>query len=224
MVTLFLELRNLWDDQKSTSGTWILCKFYDNALLNYRLEKIYSSFKLSYVANLRADEDLGIDFGPNERGTDNPENEDAAIRPETETKKEKTRKTIIAENRAILSIIDTPNDDGIGWLDQKDGCVFTCVLCSSVVETFSNVCDHMQNVHPLDQATLEAAKEDPLVATNQCIACPKKFKKRSHLKVIFRRVRAFLGIFITICNRRKHIHIVNLLKCVFISDPSLETS
>ena len=41
----------------------------------------------------------------------------------------------------------------------------------------------MENVHPLDDATLEASKEDPFVATHQCIACPKRFKKRGHLKV-----------------------------------------
>ena len=41
----------------------------------------------------------------------------------------------------------------------------------------------MENVHPLDEAILEASKEDPFVAIHQCIACPKRFKKRSHLKV-----------------------------------------
>ena len=134
--------------------------------------------------SIRDDEDLEVDFGPNEGKKDKSLDENNSnITQNTEKKKEKSRKTLIAENRAILSLIATPNEDGLGWLEQKENCVFTCFLCSSIVETFSKICDHMENVHPLDEDTLEAAKEDPFVAIHQCIACPKRFKKRSHLKV-----------------------------------------
>ena len=132
----------------------------------------------------REDEDLEVDFGPRDSRRDKSSDDNSPnITQNTQKKKEKTRKTLIAENRAILSLIATPNDAGLGWLEQKDSCVFTCFLCSSVIETFSKICDHMENAHPLDEATLEASKEHPFVAIHQCIACPKRFKKRSHLKV-----------------------------------------
>ena len=138
-----------------------------------------------FITTNRDDEDLEADFGPNDIVKDQPANENAQNDTQSHvTRKVKTRKTLIAQNRAILSLIETPNEQGLNWLEQKDACVFTCFLCSTSVETFTKICDHMENVHPLDEDTLEAAKEDFLVAIHQCIACPKRFKKRNHLKVI----------------------------------------
>ena len=102
-----------------------------------------------------------------------------------ENKKEKTRKKLIADNRAILSLMEQPDENGKCWLDQPEACIFTCFLCTSVVETFTKICDHMENTHPLDpEKNSDILGESPS-AIHQCIACPKRFKKKNHLKVYF---------------------------------------
>lgn len=132
----------------------------------------------------RIDEDLGMDFGPD----DAMENTIEEAGPDVseggiEMKREKTRRKMMAENRAILSLIEEPNEAGKCWSEQPDGCIFTCFLCSAIVDTFSRICDHMDNIHPLDPAMYEGATEESPPAVYQCIACPKRFKKKTHLKV-----------------------------------------
>ena len=133
------------------------------------------------------DEDLGMDFGPNEENIDKTVGECESVISDggIETKKEKTRRKMIADNKAILSLMEQPNEDGKCWLEQPEACIFTCFLCTSVVETFTKICDHMENAHPLDLGMFPGAMADSPTAGNQCIACPKRFKKKSHLKVIF---------------------------------------
>ena len=102
-----------------------------------------------------------------------------------ENKKEKTRKKLIADNRAILSLMEQPDENGKCWLDQPEACIFTCFLCTSVVETFAKICDHMENIHPMDPEKHTGALGESPCAAYQCIACPKRFKKKNHLKVHF---------------------------------------
>ena len=127
-----------------------------------------------------------MDFGPNEGNIHKTVDEGTLDVAEggIETKKEKTRRKMIAENRAILSLMEQPNEDGKCWLEQPDSCIFTCFLCSSVVATFPNIYNHMENAHPLDSAMCEVGTEESPVATIQCIGCPKRFKKKNHLKVM----------------------------------------
>ena len=127
-----------------------------------------------------------MDFGPNEDNIDKTVmDECASVTSEggVETKKEKTRRKMIADNRAILSLMEQPNEEGKGWLEQPEACIFTCFLCTSVVETFTKICDHMENAHPLNPGMYGGATGDFPAAGNQCIACPKRFKKINHLKV-----------------------------------------
>ena len=128
---------------------------------------------------------MGVDFGPVEEATSKNPNDDAleTIEAGIETKKEKTRKKMIAENRAILSLIQQPNEDGKNWLEQEEGCNFTCLQCETSIATFSRICDHMNNSHPLNPALNENKDIESPLAVNQCIACPKRFKKKTHLKV-----------------------------------------
>ena len=138
-------------------------------------------------SRFRVDEDLGMDFGPNEENIDKTMDEcpTGVLENNGETKKEKTRRKMIADNRAILSLLEQPNEDGKCWLEQPEACIFTCFLCSSVVETFTKICDHMENKHPLDPEMYTGAMGESSVAGHQCIACPKRFKKKNHLKVSF---------------------------------------
>ena len=128
---------------------------------------------------------MGVDFGPVEEATSKNPNDDAleTIEAGIETKKEKTRKKMIAENRAILSLIQQPNEDGKNWLEQEESCIFTCLQCEKSIATFSRICDHMNNSHPLNPALNENKDIESPLAVNQCIACPKRFKKKTHLKV-----------------------------------------
>ena len=125
-----------------------------------------------------------MDFGPDE-AIEHTVEEGALdiLEGGVEMKREKTRRKMMAENRAILALIEEPNEAGKSWSEQSDACIFTCFLCSSIVETFSRICDHMDNVHPLDPSMYETATEESPPAAYQCIACPKRFKKKTHLKV-----------------------------------------
>ena len=128
-----------------------------------------------------------MDFGPNEETSDNFVDDDTLNVAENgaETKKEKTRRKMIAENRAILALIEQSNEEGKCWLEQVEACAFTCFLCTSTVETFSRICDHMDNSHPLESVPYEDSVEESHPAVYQCIACPKRFKKKNHLKVCY---------------------------------------
>ena len=128
---------------------------------------------------------MGVDFGPVEEATGKDPNDDAleTIEAGIETKKEKTRKKMIAENRAILSLIQQPNEDGKNWLEQEESCMFICLQCGASIATFSRISDHMNNSHSLNAAVNENKDIESPLAINQCIACPKRFKKKTHLKV-----------------------------------------
>ena len=125
-----------------------------------------------------------MDFGPDE-AIENFIEEGAQDAAEggLEMKKEKTRRKMMAENRAILALIEDPNEAGICWLEQPDACSFTCFLCSQTVSTFSCICDHMDTNHPLDPSIVDTSPKDFSPAIHQCIACTKRFKKKNHLKV-----------------------------------------
>ena len=49
---------------------------------------------------------------------------------------------MIAENRAILSLIQQPNEDGKNWLEQEESCIFTCLQCETSIATFSDNPQH----------------------------------------------------------------------------------
>ena len=131
----------------------------------------------------RIDEDLGMDFGPDTSSSINVDDGVDKTEGSLEMKRDKTRRKMIAENRAILALIEEPNEEGKCWADQQDACSFICFLCNETVESFRNICDHMDNTHPLDSFMDEGAREESPAAVHQCIACPKRFKKKTHLKV-----------------------------------------